>query len=97
MYNIFSANLATFLLRYSITMHFSLKYVTFGITERAYCIETPVKNFIILHGKYFIFKNKCLKTQPIIAHFKVHLRRRINVEKHIYFTKKNLPNLTENG
>ena len=56
----FWANLATFLLRYNITMHFSLKYVTFGITERAHCIKTQVENFIILLGKYFIFKNKCL-------------------------------------
>ena len=86
----FWANLATFLLRYNITMHFSLKYVTFGITERAHCIETQVKNFIILLGKYFIFKNKCLKTQPTISHFKVYLSQRINVEKHIYFIKNRL-------
>ena len=71
-------------------MHFSLKYVTFYITERAHCIETQVKNFIILLGKYFIFKNKCFKTQPTIAHFKVYLSQRINVEKHIYFIKYNL-------
>ena len=38
----------TFLLRYNITMHFSLKYVTFGITERAHCIENQVKNSILL-------------------------------------------------
>ena len=86
----FWANLATFLLRYNITMHFSLKYVTFGITERAHCIETQVKNFIILLGKYFIFKNKCLKTQPTISHFKVYLSQRINVENHIYFIKNRL-------
>ena len=71
-------------------MHFSLKYVTFGITEREYCIETQVKNFIILLGKYFIFKNKCLKVQPTIAHFKVYLSQRINVEKHIYCIKSRL-------
>ena len=93
----FLANLTTFLLRYNITMHFSLKYVTFGVMERAHCIETQVNNFLILLRKYFIFKNKSLKTQPTITHFKVYLSQRINVEKHIYFTKKNLPNLTENG
>ena len=71
-------------------MHLSLKYVTFGITERAHCKETQVKNFIILPVKYFIFKNKCLKTQPTIAHFKMYLSQRINVEKHIYFIKNRL-------
>ena len=38
----------------------------------------------------FIFKNKCLKTQPTISHFKVYLSQRINVEKHIYFIKNRL-------
>ena len=48
----FWPNPTTFLLRYNITiLHFSLKYVTFGITERANCIETEVKNFIKLLGK----------------------------------------------
>ena len=86
----FWAILTTFLLRHNITMHFSLKYVTFGIKKRAHCIETKVKNFIILLGKYFIFKNKCFKTQATIAHFKVYLSQRINVEKHIYFIKHRL-------
>ena len=71
-------------------MHFSLKYVTFGITERAHRIKTQIKKFIILLGKYFIFKNKCLKTQPTISHFKVYLSQRINGEKHIYFIKNRL-------
>ena len=44
----FWAKLASILLRYKITMRFSLKYVTFGITERAHCIGTQVKIFIIL-------------------------------------------------
>ena len=42
-------------------MHFSLKYVTFGITERAHCIETQDKNFIILLGKYLNLKTNALK------------------------------------
>ena len=44
-------NLTMFLLRHNISINFSLKYVTFGITERTNCIETKVKNFIILLGK----------------------------------------------
>ena len=49
----FWASLTTVLLRYNITMHFSLKYVTFGITERAH-----YQKFQYLIGKYFIFKYK---------------------------------------
>ena len=66
----FWTNLAMFLLRHNITINFSLMYVTFGITERTNCIETKVKNFIILLGKYFIFKNKYQGTQPTLEHFK---------------------------
>ena len=73
-------------------MHFSSKYVTFGITEITQCIETQVEKFIILLGKYFLFKIKCQKTQPTLAQFKLYLGQRNNVEKQIYFT-----NLTENG
>ena len=82
----FWTNLAMFLLRHNITINFSLKYVTFCITERTNCIETQVKNFIILLGKYFIFKNKYQGTQPTLEHFKLYLSQRIKVEKYIYFT-----------
>ena len=75
-----------FLLKHNITINFSLKYVTFGITERTNCIETQVKNFIILLGKYFIFKNKYQGTQPTLEHFKLYLSQRIKVEKYINFT-----------
>ena len=66
----FWTNLTMFLLRHNITINFSLKYVAFGITERTNRIETQVKNFIILLGKYFIFKNKYQETQPTLEHFK---------------------------
>ena len=82
----FWTNLAMFLLRHNITINFSLKYVTLGITERTNCIETQVKNFIILLGKYFVFKNKYQGTQPTLEHFKLYLSQIIKVEKYIYFT-----------
>ena len=50
----FWTNLTTFLLRHNITMHFSLKYVTVGIKEITQCVETRVKNFIILHINIFL-------------------------------------------
>ena len=69
----FWTNLAMFLLRHNITINFNLKYFTFGITERTNFIETKVKKFIILLGKYFIFKNKYQGTQPTLEHFKLYL------------------------
>ena len=75
-----------FLLRHNITINFILKYVTLGITERTNCIETQVKNFIILLGKCVIFKNKYQETQPTLEHIKLYLSQRIKEEKYIYFT-----------
>ena len=94
----FWTNLTMFLLRHNITINFSLKSVTLGITERTNCIETLVKNFIILLGKYFIFKNKYQDTQPTLEHFKLYLSQRIKVEKnHLFLQMIELPNSTENG
>ena len=75
-----------FLLRHNIKINFSLRYVTFGITERTNCIETQVKNFIILLGINVMFKNKYQENQPTLEHFKLYLSQRIKVEKYIYFT-----------
>ena len=75
-----------FSLRHNITINFSLKYVIFGITERTNCFETQDKNFIILLGKYLIFKNKYQETQPTLEHFKLYLSQRIKVEQYIYLT-----------
>ena len=41
----FWTNLTMFLLRHNITINFSLRYVTFGITERTNRIETPGQEF----------------------------------------------------
>ena len=90
-------NLTMFLLRHNITINFCSKYVTFDITERTNCIETQVKNYIILLEKYFIFKNKYQETQPTLEHFKLYLSQRIKVEKTFILQMIELPNSTENG
>ena len=63
---------------------FKVCYIWYYI--RTNCIETQVKNFIKLLGKYFIFKNKYQETRPTLEHFKLYLSQRIKVEKYIYFT-----------
>ena len=40
---------------------FSLRTITFGITQRINNPNIQVKDFIILLAKYFIFKSKCQK------------------------------------
>ena len=86
-----------FLLRHNITINFSLKYVTFGITERTNGIETQVKNFIILLGKCFIFKNKYQDTQPTLEYFKLYLSQIIQQKNTFTLQMIELPNSTENG
>ena len=46
--------------------------------------DIQIKNFIILLGKYFIFKNKCLETIPSFIHFKSYLNQRLKIEKESY-------------
>ena len=56
------ANLTTFLLRYNITMHLSLKYVTFGITDRTHCIEKNRSNNSLYCSEYTLYlKTNALK------------------------------------
>ena len=55
-----------------------------GITSLMAQPVSHIKDFIRLLGKYFIFKNKCLKMLPIFLHFKSYLNQRLNIEKEIY-------------
>ena len=77
-----------FLLRHNITINFNLKYDTFGITERTNCIETQVKNYIIL---------LILRNSTNIRNFKFYLIQRIKVENTFILQMIELPNSTENG
>ena len=61
---LFWTNLTMFLLRHNITINFSLKYVIFRITEITNCIETKVKNYIILLGIDKMMESNIGTTRP---------------------------------
>ena len=48
-------------------------------------------NCILIHAKYFIFKNKCEKTIPSFNHFKNYLKYQEKIERSIAFTKDKVP------
>ena len=83
----FWTELSNFLKDYNVDITFNQKNITFGITINASDPKTQVKNFMIFIGKYFIFRNKCLKTPLVFVHFKSYLIQRLNIEKQIYFMK----------
>ena len=79
--------IADFLKEYNIHISFSLKAVTFGITLQMDKPEVQVKNFIIMLGKYFIFRKKCLNTLQTLIHFKSYLTKRLKIEQEIDFMR----------
>ena len=83
----FWTELSNFLKDYNVDITFYQKNITFGITINASDPKTQVKNFMIFIGKYFIFRNKCLKPPLVFVHFKSYLIPRLNIEKQIYFMK----------
>ena len=87
---LFWTNLSTLLQDYNVCIHFNIRNIMLGITEGTNQSEVQTKNFIILLGKHFIFKNKYKKQHPNLSHFKLYLKHRINIEKHIYFKKDRL-------
>ena len=62
----FWTNLSVFLQEYNILIQFNLRNVMLGITEGTNITEIQIKNFIILLGKYFIFKTKYQKQYPTL-------------------------------
>ena len=74
----------------NIGITFSLRTITFGITQRINNPNIQVKNFIILLAKYFIFKSKCKKLPLSFIHFKSYLKQRLKVEKQIHLMKDKL-------
>ena len=83
----FWRELVNFLHEFHIDTPLSLLIVTFGITHVISRLYTQVKNFIIIAGKYFIFKNKYQKTIPSVEQFKSYLKYKIKIEKEIYLMK----------
>ena len=79
--------MADFFKEYNIHISFSLKAVTFGINLQLDKPEIQVKILIIMLGKYFIFRNECLKTLSTLIHFKSYLTKRLKIEQEIYFMR----------
>ena len=83
----FLTELSNLVKDYNVDITFSLKTITFGITQRINNPNIQVKNFIILLAKYFIFKSKCQKLPLSFIYFKSYLKQRLKVEKHIHLMK----------
>ena len=59
----FWTNLSILLQEYNVHIQFNLRCILLGITGKNQT-EIQLKNYIILLGKYFIFKSKYQKEQP---------------------------------
>ena len=79
-----------FLSDLNIDIEFNLINIAFGFTITIGKPEIMLKNFLIILGKYFIFRGRCLKIIPTLNQFKSFLRNRIKIEKEIYFMKDKL-------
>ena len=86
----FWAELANFLNEFNVNITFSLKTVSFGITQQLKNPSIQVKNFIILLAKYFIFRSKCQNIRLSLLHFKAYFKERLKVEKEIYLLQSKL-------
>ena len=78
----------TFLTNKNINITFDLLNITFGVEGKD--AHNSLINFIIICGKYFIFRSKYIKTNPCLNSFKLYLNERIVIEKHIAFEKGKL-------
>lgn len=78
---------SNFLKYHNVEIIFNQKNITFGITANNTEPKTQAKNFMILLGKYFIFKTKCQKTPLTFVHFLSYFKQRLIIEKQIYFMK----------
>lgn len=83
----FWTEMSVFLKDHDIDINFNQNITTFGITISNSDPKIQVKNFMILLGKYFIFRSKCLKNMLSFVHFKSYLKQKLNIEKQIYFMK----------
>ena len=72
----------------NINITFDLLNITFGSEEKG--VHNSLLNFIIICGKYFIFRRKYIKTLPCFNSFKIYLNKRIEIEKHIALEKDKL-------
>ena len=84
----FWSQIKTFLMNSNIDITIDYLNICLGYTKAH--VHSKLINFIILSAKYFIFKNKYMKTIPDIAAYKSYLNKRIEIEQHIAFQKDKL-------
>ena len=81
----FWSELKTFLANKNINITFDLLNIIFGVEGKG--VHNSLINFIIICGKYFIFRSKYIKTIPCFNSFNVYLNKRMEIEKHIALEK----------
>lgn len=86
---VFWMQLRDFLHTNRIELEVTLRTVTFGLSEKYTC-NTNIKNFIILIAKYYIFLNKYYRSIPNLHAFKIHMKKRLRIEKEIALMKDKL-------
>jgi hypothetical protein len=79
---VFWNSLDQFLKSCNIFINLNFKTVSFGVSDYSFN-DNNIYNFILFHAKYFIFINKCLKTNPSFEKFKRYLFSKIEIEKQI--------------
>ena len=80
--------LKDFLNTNGIVLEITLRSITFGF-QQDIC-NMKLKNFIVLIAKYYIFLNKFYKSIPSLSAFKVHMKKRLRIEKEIALIKDKL-------
>ena len=81
----FWSGLQSLLTNLNINITFDLLTITFGIKGKG--LHNSLLNFIIISGKYFIFRSKYIKTIPCLNSYVIYLKKRIEIERHIAFNK----------
>ena len=84
----FWSNLKRFLTENNIEVCIDFRMISFGSQVKTHTQD--VVNFIIILAKYYIFKCKLEKINPIFAAFKRYIQARKNIEKHIAQMKNKL-------
>ena len=84
----FWSQLKSFLSESNIEIVMNYELICFGKINNEQ--KDNLINFIIFSAKYFIFKNKYLKTVPNVAGYKIFLQKRIEIEKFIALEKDKL-------
>ena len=81
----FWSELQSMLKDLNINITFNILNITFGIEGKG--LQNALLNFIIISGKYFIFRSNYIKTTPCLNSYIMYLKKRIKIEMHIALNK----------